>query len=79
MNKNIILIAAVALGAVLVLNRAAKAAAPAASRSAPIQNLNQNREMWVGLLGDYWKDLEQNGYGELPETTGDDYLKGYVE
>jgi hypothetical protein len=57
MNKNMILIAAVAVGAVMVLNRAAAQVAPAGSRSAPIQNRNINDTMWKSLLGVGWTGL----------------------
>lgn len=57
MNKNMILIAAVAVGAVMVLNRAAAQVAPAGSRSAPVQNTNVNDQLWTKLLGGGWTGL----------------------
>lgn len=57
MNKNFILIAAVAVGAVMVLNKAAAQAKPAGSRSAPIQNTSINDQLWTKLLSGGWTGL----------------------
>jgi hypothetical protein len=61
MNKNFLLIAAVAVGAVMVLNKAAAQVAPAGTRapagSAPIQNNNINDQLWKKLMGGAWTGL----------------------
>lgn len=56
MNKNILMVALVAVGAVMVLNRAAVAATPVA-KSAPVKSTNVNDQLWSSLLGGSWKAL----------------------
>jgi hypothetical protein len=57
MNRDIILIAAVAVGAVVVLNRAAAQVAPGGTKSPPINNTSINNQLWGALLGGAWKGL----------------------
>lgn len=57
MNKNILMIAAVAVAAVMVLNKAAAQAAPAGARSAPVNNTSVNDQLWTKLLGGGWTGL----------------------
>ena len=61
MNKNILMIAAVAVAAVMVLNKAAAQAAPAGTRvaagSAPLRNTSVNDQLWTKLLGGGWTGL----------------------
>lgn len=55
MNKNLMVVA-VAVAAVLILNKAATAATSGA-KSAPVKNTNVNDQLWSSLLGGSWKAL----------------------
>jgi hypothetical protein len=53
MNQKLILMAAVAVGAVLFLNKTA-AAQTAGSKSAPIKNININDQLFTSTIGGGW-------------------------
>jgi hypothetical protein len=57
MNKNLLLIAAVAIGAVMVLNKAAAQVAPAGSRSAQLPSNNVNNQLYTEIMGGAWASL----------------------
>ncbi len=57
MNKNLLMIAAVAVAAVMVLNRAAAQVAPAGSKSGPIPATNINNQLFTDILGGGWTSL----------------------
>lgn len=64
MNKNHLMIAAVAVAAVMVLNRAAAQVAPAGTRSAPILNNNVNDQMYKEIMGGAWTSLRDAVYAD---------------
>lgn len=79
MNKNLLMIAAVAVGAVMVLNRAAAQVAPAGSKSAPIKNINVNTDLykstmgagsWDALLSGSHTFLQENAIGQDVNSLG---------
>jgi hypothetical protein len=57
MNNNTLILALAAVCAVLVMNKAKTATAPAGTASAPIQNTNVNDQLWKSLLGNAWTSL----------------------
>lgn len=82
-NNNLVLMAGVAVGAVVLLNRAKAATAPAGTKSAPVPNTSVNGQLWSALLGGGWKAitdaknadgsqafLQTNGWGQIVTSDG---------
>ncbi len=57
MNQRLLMMAAVAVGAVVVLNRAAAQVAPAGSKSAPMPTTSINDQLYTKIMGGAWTSL----------------------
>lgn len=56
-DKNMVMVALVAVGAVLMLNKAGAANLPAGSKSAAQPATNVQNQLWSNLLGDGWRAI----------------------
>lgn len=82
MNNNILILVA-AVAAVVMLNKAKAATAPAGTKSAPAPVINANGALWSALMGGGWKAIADaknsdgspaflmtNDYGQIVTSDG---------
>lgn len=91
-NNNLIPLALVAVGAVVLLNKAKATTAPAGTKSSAPTNTSMNGQLWQSLLGDSWKALTDaknadgsqaflmtNPFGQIVTSDGKPVGQEYAE